>query len=154
MKRPTASPESEAVHFERRAASACSCMASCDHPNVTEDIHALKQIVVELVTEVQSLRRERLPDAAPAIEELCASIWGVFGGRAFSAKHIVELTKDRDQTAVRLKKEIERLIGKKASPKKLSHFLTRSIGVFGPWRLLFHKDGSREGNMFRITYPT
>lgn len=154
MTRRAPKPESEEVSFERRAASACSCRASCDPPTVVEDIRCLKLIVTELVNEVQSLRRERLPDAAPAIEELCAGIWAVFGGRAFSAKHLVEVTKDRDQTAVRLKKEIERLIGPKASPKKLSHFLTRSIGRFGPWRLLFHKDGSREGNMFRITYTT
>lgn len=141
MKRPTVSPESEAVRSERHAASACSCRASCDLMTVAEDIQALKLLEVELVAEVQSLRRERLPDTPAAIEELCSVIHGVFGKRHFAAHLIAELANDRDLTAVRLKKAVDRLIRPEASSKKISHFLARSIGTFCPWRLMFHKMG-------------
>lgn len=67
---------------------------------------------------------------------------------------IVEVMYDPDPTSVRLTNAVERLLGPKPSGKKLSHFLTRSIGTFGPWRLMFYKEGSRDGNLFRITDTT
>ena len=115
---------------------------------------AITRAITELSMEVHALRRERLPDAPAAIEELCAAIHGVLGERYFGAQWIMEVQTDPDQTAVRLTNAVERLLGPKPSGKKLSHFLTRSIGAFGPWRLMFYKEGSREGNLFRITDTT
>jgi hypothetical protein len=140
--------------------------ASCNNPPaaqaviveifeaLTREVANNTRAITELSMEVHALRRERLSDAPAAIEELCSAIHNVFGEEHFGAKWIVEVMSDPDQTSVRLTNAVERLLGPKPSGKKLSHFLTRSIGAFGPWRLMFHQEGSRDGNLFRVTDTT
>lgn len=166
MNRRTPRPESEAIRSEHRSASAGSSMTSCNNPPpaqavrveifeaLTREVANNTRAITELSMELHALRRERLPDAPAAIEELCSAIHGVFGERYFGAQWIVEVMSDPDPTSVRLTNAVERLLGPKPSGKKLSHFLTRSIGAFGPWRLMFYKEGSREGNLFRVTDTT
>lgn len=106
----------------------------------------------EISMRLQALSRERMPDAPAAIEEFCSAIHGVFCEDHFGAKWIEEVSSDPDQASVRLKNAVERLLGPKPSARKLAHFLPRSIGTFGQWRLMFHQERSREGNLFRVAY--
>ena len=125
----------------------------------------LRQIVEQLILDVQNLQRARLPATPAAIEALLKAIHGISGDETFSAKICLENCQGDEENSVRLAEAIQRVIRKpinraldtppsKSSVVSLARILTRSCGVFGPWQLMLHRAHTNAGSTFRIVTHT
>lgn len=67
-------------------------------PEIDSDIQEIKGLLHDLIREVQSLRRERLPANSAEIEGLLKSVFEFFPGTGFTSSWLMEYS-DRQRGA-------------------------------------------------------
>lgn len=89
MKGRALKPDSQSIQRPESAGMsgpAAQATTGNDLAAIFSEISAVHRAINKLSLEMHAIRRERLPDAPAAIEELCSAIHGVFGERYFGAQ--------------------------------------------------------------------
>lgn len=115
-----------------------------------DDIQEIKELLNTLISEVQSLRCERLPANSEDIETLLKSVFEFFPGTPFTAAWLLEYSLDGDPQSVSLYRAIKAAIGSKPTVNRLSRFLRLSAGTYSNYRLDLMNEHSRDGAIFRV----
>lgn len=121
-------------------------------PETSKDsqLEEIKDLLHILISEIQELRKERLPASPENIEVMLAALFVIFSNSEFTAAWILETSLDNDPDAVRLLRAISETIGKRPTVQRLSRFLKQVIGTYNDYRLEIANHHGRDGTTFII----
>lgn len=117
------------------------------HCDVSGQLAEIRGMLNDLTTQIQSMRRERLPASPEKIRELLASICEIFQDDEFTAFDVfLEFDDDKALTAVVSKC----LKGTgKLTIRRLSLVLSKSVGRYGQYNLK-RCDKTRLGRYYKV----
>ena len=110
------------------------------------EIGELKLLLEEVLREVKSLRRERLPSSPEKIENLLRVIHEIFENSEWTAVDLLECLLESENFLT----VISKTIGSRPTVKKVSRFLRQCVGSYGSLTLELIDSHSRQGALFQV----
>lgn len=118
-------------------------------PQLTE-LSEIQGLLHILIAEVRELRRERLPADEKDIRSLLVQIYDLFGSESWTSLWIFDQAADDDPASKRLRAAMSQCLKGKLTIRRLSFFLSKSVGRYGQYYL--ERCGrSRIGQSYKIT---
>ena len=114
------------------------------------DCAGLEKTLSLILSELRGLRQERLPASPEKIEGLLSAIYTIFQDDGTTAFFIFDECSGNDKNSVRLRGAVSACLKGKLTIRKLSFFLSKICGTYGPYTLE-HCGKQREGHYFRVT---